>query len=240
VRNKVQLNATNPLTLTTVIREIRRDILINKATALLSGLLLLSTEVVCAQPASQYQSKTILINGFGSAASFIGFGFRNLQKKISGAELYSYVGPMEGWTIIAPKVLRDVRTAYRKNPNVAINLIGVSFGANLLTRIVAKLHKENIPVSYLGILDGYPLTPVTPNVRRVDNFTCTAIGCLKDEVELSAGNDVTIHYAFKYNTTHIKLPDKFEVQRRILRQIGSYHLELGGICSGAVGSRPNC
>ena len=204
------------------------------------GLSLINIGPVSAQSISKYESKTILINGFGSAASFIGFGFRNLQKKIAGAELYSYVGPMEGWTIIAPKVLRDVRSAYRKNPKTEINLIGVSFGANLLTRIVAKLHKENIPVSYLGILDGYPLTPVTPNVRRVDNFTCTAIGCLKDKVKLTAGNDVTIHYAFKYNTTHIKLPDKFEVQRRILRQIGSYHLELGGLCRGAVGARPNC
>jgi hypothetical protein len=218
----------------------RGDILINKAIALFFGLLLFSIEAVVAQPKSQYESKTILINGFGSSASFIGFGFRNLQKKISGAELYSYVGPMEGWTIIAPRVLRDVRAAYRKNPNTEINLIGVSFGANLLTRIVAKLHKENIPVSYLGILDGYPLTPVTPNVRRVDNFTCTAIGCLKDKVKLTAGNNITIHHAFKYNTTHIKLPDKFEVQRRILRQIGSFHLELGGSCRGAVGSRPNC
>ncbi len=214
--------------------------MIYKAVTLIFGLSLVFTNPISAQSKSQYESKTILINGFGSAASFIGFGFRNLQKKISGAELYSYVGPMEGWTIIAPRVLRDVRAAYRKNPNTTINLIGVSFGANLLTRIVAKLHKDNIPISYLGILDGYPLTPVTPNVRRVDNFTCTAIGCLRDKVELTAGNNVTIHHAFKYNTTHIKLPNKFEVQRRILRQIGSFHLELGGTCRGAVGSRPNC
>ena len=214
--------------------------MIRKTLATILGISLVFIYPISSHSKSQYSSMTILINGFGSTVPFIGFGFRNLQKKISGAELYSYVGPMEGWTIIAPKVLRDVRAAYRKNPYTAINLIGVSFGANLLTRIVAKLHKENIPVSYLGILDGYPLTPVTPNVRRVDNFTCTAIGCLKDKVKLTDGNNITIHYAFKYNTTHIKLPDKFEVQRRILRQIGAYHLELGGACSGAVGSRPNC
>ncbi len=81
-------------------------------------------------------------------------------------------------------------------------------------------------------MDGYPLTPVTPNVRRVDNFTCTAIGCLKDKVKLTAGNNVTIHYAFKYNTTHIKLPDKFEVQRRILQTL--YNMEDGRIIIQAI------
>ncbi|MCP4074251.1 MAG: hypothetical protein GY742_21380 [Hyphomicrobiales bacterium] len=204
------------------------------------GLLAFGMENIPANAKSDYNSKTILINGFASAVPFIGFGFRNLQKKIPDAELYSYVGPVEGWTIIAPKVLRDVRAAYRQNPNIAINLIGVSFGANLLTRIVAVLDKENIPVSYLGILDGYPLTPVTPNVRRVDNFTCTAMGCLRDKVKLSRGNDVTVQFAFKYDTTHIELPNRFEVQRRILRQISTYSLDLGRTCRGDDGQGSAC
>jgi hypothetical protein len=151
---------------------------------------------------------------------------KNLQAQIPGSQLYSYVGPVEGWTVIAPKVISDVRKAYQNNPATEINLIGVSFGANLLTRIVAVLDKDGIPISYLGILDGLPLTPVTPNVRRVDNFTCTSIGCLRDKVELTAGNNLNIQSAFKYDTTHIELPNKAEVQQRILRQITSYPLDV--------------
>jgi hypothetical protein len=192
---------------------------------ILVGLVILtSAGSACAQ--SVGKSQTILINGFASAVPFIGYGMKNLQAQIPGSQLYSYVGPVEGWTVIAPKVIGDVRKAYRENPATEINLNGVSFGANLLTRIVAVLDKDGIPISYLGIVDGLPLTPITPNVRRVDNFTCTAIGCLRDKIELTAGNDLTIHSAFKYDTTHIELPNKAEVQQRILRQITSYPLDV--------------
>jgi len=151
---------------------------------------------------------------------------KSLQERIPGSELYSYIGPVEGWSLIAPKVIDDIRKAYREDSETEFNLIGVSFGANLLTRIVAILNKDGIPISYLGILDGLPLAPITPNVRRVDNFTCTKVGCLRDKVELTAGNDITIHNSFKYDTTHIKLPSKAEVQQRILRQISSYPLDI--------------
>lgn len=191
----------------------------------LIGLVLLSSAgSACAQ--SPGKSQTILINGFASAVPFIGYGMKNLQAQIPGSQLYSYVGPVEGWTVIAPKVIGDVRKAYLENPATEINLIGVSFGANLLTRIVAVLNKDGIPISYLGILDGLPLAPITPNVRRVDNFTCTAIGCLKDKVELTPDNNLTIQSAFKYDTTHIELPNKAEVQQRILRQIESYPMDV--------------
>ncbi len=171
-------------------------------------------------------SLTILINGFGSTVPFIGYGFENLKERIPGAQLYSYVGAVEGWTYIAPKVLKDVRAAYRYNPGIEINLIGVSFGANLLTRIVAKLNKDGIPVNYLGLIDGLPLTPITPKLRRVDNFTCSLIGCLGDRVELTRDNRLTIVHSFNYRVAHIELPNTTEIQRRILHQITTTPIDI--------------
>jgi hypothetical protein len=171
-------------------------------------------------------SMTILIDGFASASPLIGYGLRNLKKKIPDAQLYSYVGAVEGWTYIAPKVVRDVRNAYRHDPDIEINLIGASFGANLLTRIVAKLDESDIPISYLGIIDGLPLTPIPPNVRRVDNFTCSLIGCLRDKIELTVGNDTTISSSFDFATTHVAISNLDEVQRRILHQISTYPLDV--------------
>ena len=187
-------------------------------------LFLLAPCIAIATPTSK--SLTILIDCFASASPLVGYGLRNLKKKIPGAQLYSYVGAIEGWTYIAPKVIRDIGKAYRSDPDIEINLIGASFGANLLTRIVAKLDKEGIPVSYLGIIDGLPLTPITPNVRRVDNFTCSFVGCLRDSIELTDGNDITIISAFDYEATHIAISNHDEVQRRILYQIGTYPLDV--------------
>lgn len=187
-------------------------------------LFLITSGVARAAPPAN--SLTILINGFGSTVPFIGYGFENLKDKIPGAQLYSYVGAVEGWTYIAPKVLKDVRAAYRYNPGIEINLVGVSFGANLLTRIVARLNKDGIPVNYLGLIDGLPLTPVTPNVRRVDNFTCSLIGCLGDRVKLTRDNHLTIVHSFNYKVAHIELPNTAEIQQRILHQITSTPVDV--------------
>lgn len=175
---------------------------------------------------AQSKPRTILINGFASNLPSIGYGMKRLKNRIPNAKLYSYFGALEGWTYIAPKVLQDVRKAYRQDPYSEINLIGVSFGANLLTRIVAILDKEGIQVNYLGILDGLPLTPVTPNVDRVDNFTCKKTGCLQDKVTLTKGNKITIHNAFTFNTTHIELPNNERVHRRILSQINPVPMNI--------------
>ncbi|MCG6858196.1 MAG: hypothetical protein LJE67_09020 [Salaquimonas sp.] len=184
--------------------------------------------VANAQPASYVQSKTYLINGLASAVPFIGYGFTNLQKKIPGAELYSYISPVEGSMVIEPKIMADIRRQYRANPDIEINLIGISYGANLITRMVQQLDKEGIPVSYLGVLDGLPLAKVTPNVRRVDNFICNFPGCLRDKVRLTRGNDNTIQANFNYNTSHIALGNNEEVHTRILHQIASYPLNVAG------------
>lgn len=194
----------------------------------LATIVLLAASQMPARAQGAVESKTYLINGLVSAVPFIGYGFANLQKKIPGAELYSYMSPVEGSAVVQTKILADIRKAYRRNPNVEINLIGISYGANLITRMAATLEKEGIAISYLGVVDGLPLASVTPNVRRVDNFYCTVPGCLADKIRLTRDNDVTIRHAFKYNTTHIALGDNEEMHRRILHQISTYPLNVAG------------
>lgn len=176
--------------------------------------------------ASAMESRTYLINGLASAVPFIGYGFANLQKKIPNAELFSYISPVEGSAVIQPKILSDIRRAHRRNPEVEINLIGISYGANLITRMAAQLEKEGIEISYMGLLDGLPLAPVTKNVRRVDNFICTSLGCLRDRVRLARGNDLTIHNFFKYNSTHIALGNNGAIHQRIMYQITTTPMDV--------------
>ena len=178
--------------------------------------------------AQAMESKTYLINGLASAVPFSGYGFSNLKKKIPNAELYSYISPVEGSAVIQPKILADIRRAHRRNPNIEINLIGISYGANLITRMGAALERDGIEISYMGLLDGLPLAPVTRNVRRVDNFICTAIGCLRDKVRLAKGNDLTIHHFFRYPSTHIALGDNGDIHQRIVHQITTTPLNIAG------------
>lgn len=188
--------------------------------------LVLATNLTAPAAAQQIEQKTYLINGLASAVPFIGYGFANLQKKIPGAELYSYFSPVEGSTMIQPKIMSDIRKAWKRNRSVEINLIGISYGANLITWMGAALEKEGISISYMGVVDGLPLGDVTPNVRRVDNFTCNAIGCLRDKVRLAKGNTNTIVNAFEFPITHIAMGDQKDVHQRILHQITTLPMDV--------------
>lgn len=178
--------------------------------------------------AQQVEQRTYLINGLASAVPFIGYGFTNLKKKIPGAKLYSYISPVEGAAVIQPRILADIRAAHRRNPNVEINLIGISFGANLITRMGAALQRDGIEISYMGLLDGLPLADVTSNVRRVDNFICNLPGCLRDKVKLTRNNNLTIHNQFAYTTTHIALGNNEEIHQRIMHQITTTPFNVAG------------
>ncbi len=90
----------------------------------------------------------------------------------------------------------------------------------------AQLERDGIQVSYMGVIDGLPLGNVTPNVRRVDNFTCRMPGCLRDKVRLTSGNSVTIANAFDYTTTHIAMGDHKDVHQRILHQITTVPMNI--------------
>lgn len=156
-------------------------------------------------PAANAPRKTYLINGLLSAVPFIGYGFRNLNKKMPEARLYSYMGVVEGPAVIAPQIIRDAEAAYRKDPTTKINLIGISLGADLITVIAERLNEKNVPVNYLGIVDGTNLRPITPNVRTADNLTCSYLDCTRARARLAPGNRTTQLTRKVYKSSHIPL-----------------------------------
>lgn len=162
--------------------------------------------------------KTYLINGLMSAIPFIGFGFRNLHKKMPEAQLYSYLSPVESAAVILPKVMKDIQAAHAKDPNVKINLIGISLGADFVSIVAEKLHRKNIQVNYLGIVDGTSLRPVQSNVKKVDNLTCTYLDCVRGKVRLAKGNTTTVFIKKKYKSSHIPLGNNNDLHNRVIAQ----------------------
>ncbi len=145
-------------------------------------------EGIIQPPIVKGPEKTYLINGLLSAVPFIGYGFRNLKKKMPGAKLYSYMGVVEGPAAIAPEVIKDATAAWRADPTTRINLVGISLGADLITVIAEKLDKKGVPVAYLGIVDGTNLRPITANVKVADNLTCSNLDCTRARARLAKGN----------------------------------------------------
>jgi len=163
--------------------------------------------------------KTYLINGLASSVESIGYGFTNLSKKIPGSKLHNYASFIESSTVIRSRITRELKSAYRENPNVEINLIGISFGANIVTLIAADLEREDIEVNYIATMEGPAMIPIRKNVRRADNFSCTKLDCFRTKARLSFNNKRTDYNTFKIKSSHIPLADHPDVHRRILEQI---------------------
>ncbi len=172
-------------------------------------------------PASRGPTKTYLINGLMSAVPFIGYGFRNLAKKMPEAELYSYLTPVEGAAAVYPTIVSDIEKAYAKDPTVSVNLIGISLGADMATAIAENLGKKGIPVNYLGIVDGTNLRPIRDNVRKADNLTCSNLDCTRARARLAEGNTVTAFERKVYRSSHIPLGDNSDLHTRVIAQTAS-------------------
>jgi hypothetical protein len=170
-------------------------------------------------PLPPRESRTFLINGLASNVKAIGYGFTNLAKKISNSELYNYASFIESSTVIRSRITKQMKAIYRRNPNIEFNLIGVSFGANIVTLIAADLDKLGIPVNYLVTIDGPAMVPIRDNVAVADNFTCSNLDCFRTKSRLARGNRVTSFASFKIPTSHIPLPDHRSVHARILSQL---------------------
>jgi hypothetical protein len=195
---------------------------LGKADFIFLSAVTLASQLLPSSAVAQYkpvQSKTYLINGLASAIPFIGYGMANLKKRIGGASLYSYVSPIEGTAFIQPKIIREIRSLHRANRDIQINLIGISYGASMVTAISAILSKNSIPVNYLGVIDGSPLTKIHPNVRRVDNFTCSFIDCIGARLRMASGNGSTRQVSFKFRSTHINLGNNNDMHNRVIQQI---------------------
>ena len=167
-------------------------------------------------PVVRGPAKTYLINGLLSAVPFIGYGFRNLNKKMPEAKLYSYMGVVEGPAAIAPAVIKEAEAAWRADPTTRINLIGISLGADLITVIAQKLNARGVPVAYLGIVDGTNLRPIPANVAIADNLTCSYLDCTKARAKLAKGNSTTQLTRKVYRSSHIPLGDNDELHAHVI------------------------
>jgi len=163
--------------------------------------------------------KTYLINGLASSVESIGYGFTNLSRKIRGSSLHNYASFIESSTIIRSQITRDIRTQYARNPNVEINMIGISFGANIVTLIANDLHRHKIPVNYLVTMEGPAMVPIKDNVRKADHFRCTNLDCFRTKAKLSRNNKTTKFAIYDIKASHIPLADHRDVHAHILRQI---------------------
>ena len=163
--------------------------------------------------------KTYLVNGLASSVESIGYGFTNLSKKIPKAKLYNYASFVESSTIIRARITREIKAAYAADPNIEINLIGISFGANIVTWIAQELDRKKIPINYLATLEGPAMSPIRKNVKTADNFSCTGLSCFRTSSKLAWGNTTTDFAKFKIKAGHIALADHKDVHRRILTQI---------------------
>ncbi len=186
-----------------------------------------STNAQSLQPVQQNQ-QTYLVNGLASVMPFVGYGFENLKGKLSRAKNYDYVTPVEGRMVIQPMVLSEIKRQHAKDPSVLINLVGISYGANIVTNLAGQLNKAGIPVNYLAVLDGPMPARITPNVHRVDNFVCRQVGCIGQKVRLTRGNKTTLHTEFKMRSTHIALADNRKVHNRIIGQLTAYPMLIAG------------
>lgn len=165
--------------------------------------------------------KTYLINGLASSVPSIGYGFTNLSRKIPGAVLHNYTSFVESSTIIRSQVTRELKAAYRRDPNLEINLIGISFGANIVTLVAADLDRAGVPVNYLATMEGPAMVPIGDNVRVSDNFSCTNLDCFRTRSRLAWGNKKTRYASFKIKASHIPLANHPNVHNRILSQINA-------------------
>lgn len=166
--------------------------------------------------------KTYLINGLASNVKSIGYGFTNLSKKIPDVTLHNYASFVESSTVIRTKVIREIKAAYEADPTIEINLIGISFGANIVTWIAQELNRKDIPIHYLATLEGPAMAPIYDNVRLADNFSCTGASCFRTSSKLAWKNKKTDFSSFKIKVGHIGLADHPEVHARVLSQINKH------------------
>ncbi len=163
--------------------------------------------------------KTYLINGLASSVDSIGYGFTNLSKKIPNSKLHNYASFVESSTVIRSRVTREIKAAYKANPDIEINLIGISFGANIVTWIAQDLNRQDIPINYLATLEGPAMARIYDNVRLADNFSCTGLNCFRTTSKLAWGNKKTDFNKFRIKAGHIALANHPEVHNRVLAQI---------------------
>lgn len=163
------------------------------------------------------KKKIYLVNGFFSAA--LGYGLKNLSKKISGERYFEFVGGVPAST--KRGIIADAARAYKRDPNTRIGLVGISAGANAVTQIAAALGKQGVPVHYLAAIEGGKMTPVGNNVVAADSFVCTGGTCKSISMPRKGGNAKTRFSTIRLNTSHIGSSDSPKLHRRVISKLNS-------------------
>lgn len=159
--------------------------------------------------------KVYLVNGLLSKA--LGYGLTNLSKKIPSARHFKFAGAVTAAAVNG--IIADATRAYNKDPSTQISLVGISQGANAVSRIAAALYKKGVPVHYLAIVEGGSLSPIYDNVRKADNFVCTNSGCSGKPLRRGGGNSRTQMQVIKLNTGHIDSGNHPKMHNRVINQI---------------------
>ncbi|MGB7287971.1 MAG: hypothetical protein WBC71_13670 [Salaquimonas sp.] len=159
--------------------------------------------------------KVYLVNGLLSKA--LGYGLTNLSKKIPYARHFKFAGSVTAAAVNG--IIDDATRAYQNDPSTQISLIGISQGANAVSRIAAALNKNGVPVHYLAIIEGGSMSPIYDNVRKADNFICTDSACSGKPLRRGGGNSRTVIQVIKLNTGHIDSGNHPKMHSRVISQI---------------------
>jgi hypothetical protein len=156
---------------------------------------------------SAANAKTYLVNGILSATP-IGYGFKNLKKKIPNASLFLMVSGLEAGQI-RKSIAEDIRKRYAANPQETFTLAGISAGADVVLQVAKDVAKDNIPIYYLAIVEGSG-GALPPNVQNADNFICAKAGALCTMKSVSGANTIRI------DTGHIDMGNNDTVHGRVV------------------------
>ncbi|MCG6856757.1 MAG: hypothetical protein LJE67_01680 [Salaquimonas sp.] len=167
--------------------------------------LILGCALVLPLPAAA-SAKTYLVNGILSATA-IGYGFKNLKKKIPGATLFNNMFGGEG--TIRRTIVKDIRKRHAANPDEQFTLAGISSGANVVLEVARDVAADGIQIFYLGIVESSGGS-LPPNVENADNFICAHRGPLCTMAPVRGANTIRI------NTSHIDMGDSPIVHNRVV------------------------
>ena len=155
----------------------------------------------------QASAKTYLVNGILSATP-IGYGFKNLKKKIPGASLFLMVTGVEAGSI-RKSIVKDIRKRHAADPAEGFALAGISAGADVVLQVAREVAGDNIAIAYLGIVESNGGS-VPANVQSADNFICAQSGGLCKMAGVNGANTIRI------DTGHIDMGNHQTVHSRII------------------------
>lgn len=175
-----------------------------RATYALAGL---GAIAACIGSTVEVSAKTYLVNGILSATP-IGYGFKNLKKKIPGASLFLMVTGIEAGSI-RNSIVNDIRKRHASNPDEQFTLAGISKGADVVLEVAHEVAKDNITIHYLAIVEGSGGS-IPPNVEQADNFVCAHGGGLCTQAGVAGANLIRL------DTGHIDMGNSPVVHGRVV------------------------